>query len=142
MELPPNAKRKIHIVQQIAEESPTAPREAGQNSHRLALTIVPGQRSIQINIGASRQKQATPDTAGLTYLRDTSIRIVPTRLFSRIFGTQTLHNLCRFFPFFNSLPPDLIDLERYSFSSIDRIGYDNSTPLHRKPQNINSVLSI
>ena len=50
--------------------------------------------------------------------------------------------LCRFFPFFNSLPPDLIDLERYSFSSIDRIGYDNSTPLHRKPHNINSVLSL
>ena len=99
MELPSNAKRKIHIVQQIAEESPTAPREAGQNSHRLALTIVPGQRSIQINIGASRQKQATPDTAGLTYLRDTSIRIVADQIVLSYLWNPNPAQLVPFFSF-------------------------------------------
>jgi len=100
MQLPPNAKLKIHIVQQIAEESPTAPREAGQNSHRLALTIVPGQRSIQINIGASRrQKQATPDTAGLTYLRDTSIRIVADQIVLSYLWNPNPAQLVPFFSF-------------------------------------------
>ena len=116
MQPPKNEKLKSHNVQQIAEESPTAPREAGQNSHRLALTIVPGQRSNeQISIGISPDKQATPDTAGPTSLRDSADLNSCRPDLPLVSLEPKSSTTCAVFFFLHFIRYRLIDLERYLF---------------------------
>ena len=82
-----------------------------------------------------RKKQAHLDTAGPTSLRQRQQfeLIVVDQIVSRIIGTKTQHNLCRFFTFLQFVTAGLIDLERYSFSSFDsdRIRQIHSIASHK-----------
>ena len=87
--------------------------------------------TLDASTSAGQKKQAnhprTPPAQPLCEIRaDSNCRRRP-RFASRIFGTKTQHNLCRFYFLSSIVNRRLIDLERYFFSSIDWIGYDHHT---------------